>query len=86
MTRTASRVICYAWASHALEIYVSIVQRKVLTPNDVASLEAVADRLLRFQEHCATVAKPFEWRFTRRDLTALFKKLHTTPEVLRSAA
>ena len=62
------------------------MQRKVLTPNDVASLTAVADRLLRFQEHYATVTKPFEWRFTRRDLTALSKKLHATPEALQSAA
>ena len=69
-----------------IEIYLSIVQRKVLTPNDFASLEAVADRLLLFQEHYATVAKPFEWQFTRRDLTALLKKLHATPVALRPAA
>ena len=34
-----------------IEIYFSIVQRKVLTPNDFASLAEVEDRLLRFQEH-----------------------------------
>jgi hypothetical protein len=34
-----------------IEIYFSIIQRKVLTPNDLASLAEVGDRLLRFQEH-----------------------------------
>ncbi len=69
-----------------IEIYFSIVQRKVLTPNDFASREAVADRLLRFQEHYETIATPFEWRFTRHDLTELLKKLHRAPESLPSAA
>ena len=69
-----------------IEIYFSIVQRKVLTPNDFASLEAVADHLLRFQEHYETIAQPFEWRFTRHDLTELLKKLDIAPEALQSAA
>jgi hypothetical protein len=34
-----------------VEIYFSIVQRKVLTPNDINSLTALEDRLLRFQAH-----------------------------------
>ena len=58
-----------------IEIYFSIVQRKVLTPNDFPSLDAVADRLLRFQAHYETLATPFEWKFTRRDLDALLAKL-----------
>ena len=32
-----------------IEIYFSIVQRKVLTPNDFPDLSAVAERLLDFQ-------------------------------------
>jgi len=58
-----------------IEIYFSIVQRKVLTPNDFASLATVRDRLLRFQVHYATVAEPFQWTFTRRDLAVLMAKL-----------
>jgi len=41
-----------------IEIYFSIVQRKVLTPNDFPCLEAVAERLAnfeRFGEHRASV-------------------------------
>ncbi len=58
-----------------IEIYFSIVQRKVLTPNDFVSLAAVRERLLHFQERYAHAAKPFQWIFTRRDLAALLAKL-----------
>ena len=54
-----------------IEIYFSIVQRKVLTPNDFPSVEAVADRLQRFERHYEQIAKPFEWKFTRQDLNEL---------------
>jgi len=62
-----------------IEIYFSVVQRKVLTPNDFASLSAVRARLLRFQEHYIAAAKPFQWTFTRRDLTTLLAKLSRRP-------
>ncbi len=58
-----------------VEIYFSVVQRKVLTPNDFASLQEVADRLLAFQELYERIAKPFEWKFTRADLHELLSKL-----------
>ena len=58
-----------------IEIYFSIIQRKVLTPNHFDSLDAVEDRLLRFQSRYEAVAKPFNWKFTRTDLTALMEKL-----------
>jgi hypothetical protein len=47
----------------------------VLTPNDFTSVAEVADRLLRFQDHYERVAAPFQWTFTRQDLTALLTKL-----------
>jgi hypothetical protein len=50
-----------------IEIYFSIVQRKVVTPNDFRSLAAVEDRLLAFQQYYEALARPFEWTFTRRD-------------------
>lgn len=58
-----------------IEIYFSIIQRKVLTPNDFPSLEAVADRLERFERHYEAIAKPFEWKFTRDDLSELIQRL-----------
>ena len=58
-----------------IEIYFSIIQRKVLTPNDFTSLAEVEDRLLAFQDHYEQAATPFHWTFTRRDLIALLAKL-----------
>lgn len=58
-----------------IEIYFSIVQRKVLAPNDFADLEAVAARLHAFERHYEQLARPFQWRFTRHDLDALLARL-----------
>jgi hypothetical protein len=41
-----------------IEIYFSIIQRKVLTPNDFHDLDAVADRLLRFQDYWQATGTP----------------------------
>jgi len=57
-----------------IEIYFSILQRKALTPADFTSQTAVADRILGFQKHYQTVARPFDWRFTRRDLARLLTR------------
>ena len=51
-----------------IEIYFSIVQRKVLTPNDFPNLAAVERRLLAFEALYNDTAVPFNWRFTRTDL------------------
>ena len=56
-------------------IYFSVVQRKVLTPNDFTSLAALSQRILEFQCHYQTIAQPFEWQFTRKDLAALLCRL-----------
>jgi hypothetical protein len=58
-----------------IEVYFSIVQRKLLTPNDFASLASLQDQLMRFQDRYQQSAKPFEWTFTRRDLDALLENL-----------
>ena len=41
------------------EIYLSIVQRKVLTPNDFRSLAQLQERLLAFQTYYERYASPF---------------------------
>jgi hypothetical protein len=58
-----------------IEIYFSVVQRKILTPNDFADLDILAERLIAFQERYERVAKPFAWKFTRRDLERLLSRL-----------
>ena len=60
-----------------VEIYFSIIQRKVLTPNDFPNLDAVAERILDFQYYWESTAKPFEWKFNRQDLNELLNKLNT---------
>jgi len=50
-----------------VEIYFSVVQRKVLTPNDFGDLLEVERRLLGFQHRYQQTAVPFDWRCTRAD-------------------
>jgi len=61
-----------------VEIYFSVIQRKVLSPNDFASLQEVAQRLIAFQDlyERAAAAKPFEWKFNRADLQELMSRLN----------
>jgi transposase len=61
-----------------IEIYFSIVQRKVLTPNDFASLAALEHYLLAFQARYQATATPFRWTFTRADLQRLLARLADT--------
>ena len=69
-----------------IEIYFSILQRKALTPNDFPSLAALEERLLRFQQHYESIAKPFQWKFARRDLAKLLKQTKTQPDDSTSLA
>jgi len=62
-----------------IEIYFSIVQRKVLTPNDFTDLNALAERLLDFQYYWEITGRPFEWKFTRQDLAELLAKIDPRP-------
>jgi hypothetical protein len=62
-----------------IETYFSIVQRKVVTPNDFPSLNAVKQRLLDFQQRYEASAKPFRWTFSRRDLQAMLAKFGIAP-------
>jgi transposase len=64
------------------EIYFSVVQRKVVTPNDFYDLADVQARLEAFQDHYNFAARPFTWRYTTKDLNDLLDRLathHTGP-------
>jgi hypothetical protein len=58
-----------------IEIYCSIVHRKVLSPNDVCSSPEHQQRLLAFRPHYERTAAPFRWTFTRRNLHAVLAKI-----------
>ncbi len=69
-----------------VEIYFSILQRKVLTPNDFASLQELEERILRFQDHYEQIARPSQWKFTRQDLQRLMKRIDQRPCLSQLAA
>ncbi len=58
-----------------IEIVFSIIQRKVIKPADFADLDALADRLRRFEDRYNRSASPFDWRFTSKDLAALLERI-----------
>lgn len=58
-----------------VEIFFSIVQRKVVKPQDFDDLDVLAQRLLAFQDRYNATAEPFDWRFTRKSLNRLLERL-----------
>jgi hypothetical protein len=58
-----------------VEIYFSMVQRKVLTPNDFASLQEVETRLRLYEELTNQKPRPFNWKFDRKKLAAFLQRL-----------
>ena len=58
-----------------IEIVFSVIQRKVIKPADFADLDALGDRLERFEQRYNTTARPFDWLFTSSDLAAMLDRL-----------
>ena len=70
-----------------IEIYFSIIQRKVLTPNNFDDLLALENRILEFQTHYESIARPFQWKFTRDDLRRILAQLQVAlPQPHQEAA
>jgi DDE superfamily endonuclease len=69
-----------------IEVYFSIVQRKVITPAHVADLDELAAGLRAFQEHYNATAEPFDWTFTTAKLNALLDRIAIHLERLGTAA
>jgi len=64
-----------------IEIYFSIVQRKVVTPNNFTHPDQIRDRLAGFENRYNTVAEPFAWTFGRDDLAKLLTRLDSHTDV-----
>jgi transposase len=60
-----------------IEVVFSVIQRKVISAADFADLDALKDRLERFEDRYNHTARPFDWRFTRTDLAAMLERLDT---------
>ena len=90
MRRRDSRIILVHTPIHAswlnqVEIYFSIIQRKVLTPNDFATLDAVRTRLSLYEELSNRTPRPFAWKFTRQDMLAWLKRSSPHFEAAKAA-
>ena len=70
-----------------VEIYFSIIQRKVLSPNNFQDLDVVVGRLADFEERYNQAARPFKWKFTTTDLADLMDRLdHHRPPITSNPA
>ena len=47
-----------------VEIFFSVIQRKVISPNDFPSLEKLSETLLAFVARYNQTARPFSWKYT----------------------
>jgi transposase len=65
-----------SWLDQA-EIYFSVIQRKVLTPNDFTDLDQIRGRLAAFETRYNAIARPFDWKFTSTDLSDLLRRIDT---------
>jgi len=75
----------YASWVNQIEIYFSILQRKVLKPNDYTSLEELAEALHAFGRRYSALGKPFAWCFTRQDLERRLREPQLQPEAVTLA-
>ena len=57
------------------EIYFSVVQRKVVNPNDFTTLDQISERLAAFEIRYNQRAVPFDWKFGRDDLDKLVARI-----------
>jgi hypothetical protein len=58
-----------------IEIFFSVIQKKVVTPNDFASLGELSATLLGFVARYNQTAQPFSWKFTAADLRHLMDRI-----------
>ena len=69
-----------------VEIFFSVLQRKAISPVDFADLDALAARILAFQDRYNRGATPFDWTFTRTDLRALLDRMDNPDPITSPAA
>jgi len=68
-----------------VEVYFSLLQRKVLTPNDSTDLQELELRIRLYEELTNKQPKPFNWRFTKDDLFDLLQRLATREAAARGS-
>ena len=58
-----------------MEIIFSVIQKKVVSPNDFTSLDQLSGTLLAFVARYNKTAKPFNWKYTAADLADLLHRI-----------
>ncbi len=58
-----------------IEIFFSVIQKKVVSPNDFPSLEKLSETLLAFIDRYNRTAEPFNWKYTADDLKDLLHRI-----------
>jgi transposase len=58
-----------------VEIFFSVIQKKVVSPNNFHSTEELSETLLAFIERYNRAAKPFNWKYTAGDLRDLLRRI-----------
>jgi transposase len=84
-TATLVHLPIHASWLNQVEIYFSVLQRKAISPVDFADLDALAARILAFQDRYNASATPFDWTFTRTDLRVLLERMDP-PDTIPTAA
>jgi transposase len=64
-----------------IEIFFSIIQKKVVSPNDFASLGQLSATLLAFVDRYNQTAQPFNWTFAASDLRELMTRISEHQQV-----
>jgi transposase len=70
-----------------VEIFFSVIQKKVVSPNDFSSLEKLSGTLLAFIERYNRTARPFNWKYTADDLRDLLDRIseHEKQDAIRQS-
>ena len=58
-----------------VEIFFSVIQKKVISPNDFPSLERLSQTLLAFVDRYNKTARPFTWKYTAANLKDLLRRI-----------
>jgi transposase len=70
-----------------VEIFFSVIQKKVVSPNNFSSTEELAGTLLAFIDRYNRTAKPFNWKYTAGDLRDLLRRIdeHEKQDAVRQS-
>jgi transposase len=69
-----------------IEIFFSIIQKKVVSPNDFASTAQLSATLLAFIDRHNKTARPFNWKFTAADLAGMLERINASEEPAQQPA